>query len=351
MELLFKTSNHAGRSAVVGDSNFREHYAAINANTDWETLLPSIRQATTKYLIPNISQVMYDAIAGDYQTNEETLTDAQRAFLTQCQDVVAFYTILSTSPELLVSISNMGLVDKGSGSSPVSPIPQWRYKSFRYELSKKADQALDALLVLLEKNVHLDMAYFTPWVEQPEYVDTRSNFFTTAKDFSSYVNINNSRRMLGAILSDIMRMEERVEGVICIDQFNRLIEAVRDGDATDSETLLLQKIKRYVSAAAMAEAAPLLNFTVDNQGLLLSSYSDGVDQHGNAAAIVRGAELAGAFVLQLQKNASIYWSDLVNYIVSSVDDFPLIKASECYEAIIGKITLPVCTGPGGGWIG
>lgn len=350
MEILFKTSNTGGKPPLVANSNFREHYSAINTNTDWETLVPSIRQATTKYLIPHISQVMYDSIADDYVNNEESLTDVQRHFIQQCQDVVAFYTILSISPEMLISISNMGLVDKGSGNAPVNPTPQWRYKTFRYELAKKADQALDALLQLLEKNVHAEISYFMPWTEQPEYVDTRSNFFTNARDFTRFVNINGSRRMLAALLSDIVRMEERVEGIICIEQFNRLREAVTDGDADDAEKLLLQKIKRYVSAAAFAEASPLLTFTVDNQGLLLSSYTDGVDQHGNAAAVARGAELTGAFILQLKNNATVYWSDLVSFIVSSIDDYTLIKESDCYEAMSGRVNMPTCTGPGGGFI-
>lgn len=351
MEILFKTSNHAGKDATVSNSNFREHYAAVNANTDWKTLVPAIRQATEAYLIPHISQVLYDSIVDDYQNAEGSLTDVQRRFIQKCQDVVAFYAILSVSPELLISISNMGLVDKGSSNSPVTPIPQWRYKSFRYELSKKADQALDALLELLEKNVHQSMAYFMPWVEQPEYVDTRSYFFSNAKDFSRFVNINGSRRMFSALKADIERMEERVEKIICLDQFNRLREAVRDGDATDDEQLLLQKIRRYVAAAAVADAASLLNFTVDNQGLLLSSYTDGLDAHGNAASAFRGAELTGAFILQLQKNSGVYWSDLVNFVMSHIDTYPLIKDSDCYEAITDAVNIPTCNGPGGAWLG
>src|SRR5687768_17537888 len=105
MKLLFKVSNTGGNPAKVVHSNFREHYSGINVNTAWATLEPTIRKVTTEHLIPVVTREIYDVIADKYDA-DEALTDQETDFLALCQDVIAYFTMLSVAPELNVGVSD-----------------------------------------------------------------------------------------------------------------------------------------------------------------------------------------------------------------------------------------------------
>lgn len=332
MKLLFKTSNTGGSTPTIGASNFKEHYAAINSNTAWKTIQPSIRRATETYLIPYISSELYEDISDKYDASEE-LDDEQTVFLTACQDVVAFYTILLLSPELNVSIGDMGVVEKGSNQQPVLPVAQWRYKEFKYDLTKKADAALDYVLELLESYVHDEVEYFNLWKNSTAYGQVRTSFFNSAAAFSKYVNINNSRRLFNSLGIDIKRAEEKIDGVIGEYQFNELVEMVNAGiDLEAPLDMLLEKIRRFVAAQSVISSTPRLFVTLDARGLTLSSYTDGYDAGNHLSSAFRGAEAVEGYLQQLKADAGAYYQDLVNFIYANIDDLPLISDSDEYQA-------------------
>ena len=328
------------------DSNFKQHYSAINDNLQWSTLLPSIRRATTDYLIAHIGQEMYDAIATAYH-GEDALTAEQAEFLERCQDTVAYFTMLYVAPELNVSASEMGMVEKGSSSTPTMPVAQWRYKEFKYDLTKKADKLLDGVIRLLEKYVHAGVEFFDTWRESVTYQDTRTSFFQSAGEFDRYVRISGSRRLFTQISQDIIRIEEEIDKIICEDQFNALVEAIRDGDATDDEKALIEHIRRYVAPKAMSSAASILSLNVDTHGLSLSSYTDGMESLSHHSSVVRGAETVGAYTLKLRTDADYQMQVLMNFIHSKIDTYTLIQDSDCYARYNTARRGLISTGPGG----
>ena len=346
MEILFKVTNTGGNAATVGHSNFKQHYSAINDNLSWDTLKPSIRKATIEHLIPHISQEIYDALV-DYYHNGDTQNTEEEEFLEACQDAVAYYTMIYAAPELNVSASDMGMVEKGSTSAPVLPVAQWRYKEFKYDLCKKADKMLDRVIALLEKYTHSEVEFFEGWVDTTAYVETRTNFFQSATEFSKYVKINNSRRLFQQIMQDILRVEEEIDKIICETQFNALVTAIKEGDLDESETALVEQIRRYIAPKALAMAAPLMYLTLDSNGLYLSSYTDGYDSHNHLSQASRGAEAVGNFVLKLKTDAEFQHHVLMNFIHSHIDDYPDIEDSDCYAMYTQSRVGPVDVGPGG----
>lgn len=346
MDLLFKLSNTGGLEPVVSYSNFKEHYSAVNDNLAWKSLEPSIRRATTDYLIPHISNEVYTAIAEVYVAGGE-LSEEQMEFLVACQDTVATYTMVLALPELNVTVGEMGVVDKGSTSAPTAPAPQWRYKELKYDLCKKADKMLDRCIALLEKYTHDGVEFFEGWKDTKAYKEVRTSFFHSAAEFDRYVRINSSRRLFSQIQQDIILVEEEIDKIICEDQFNALVEAIKDGDATDEENALIEQIRRYVASKAMAKAAAGLFLTIDTTGLYLSSYTDGVDSHNHFSAVARGAEAVGNFILKLQTDASYFQQVMMNFIHTHIDDYPDIEESDCYARYLHSKVGPIDVGPGG----
>jgi len=346
MKLLFKVSNTGGIEATVANSNLKEHYSGINDNVAWKTLLPNLRRATTEYLIPHISEEIYTAIAELYDSGDE-LSAEQEEFLMACQDALAFYTMVLALPELNITVSEMGLVEKGSTSAPTTAAPQWRFKELKYDLCKKADKMLDKCIALLEKYTHDEVEFFAGWVDTKAYTDTRTTFFQSAAEFDKYVKINCSRRLFAQIMQDIIRWEEEIDKIICEDQFNALADAIKNGDADDNEKQLIEHIRRYIAPKAMASAAPLLFLTLDTNGLYLSSYTDGVDSHNHFSAVARGAEAVGNYILKLQTDASYQHNVMMNFIHNHISDYSLIEDSDCYARYTHSRVGPIDVGPGG----
>lgn len=346
MKILFKTSNSGGIPPTVNNTDFQDYYGGINAQTSWKSLLPAIKTATKEHLIPAIGQELYDDIADLYHTSEEDVKDEKKEFLQSCKEVVALFAMLHLGPELNISFSNMGAVEKGSSQGPVMPVAQWRYKEFKYEHAKRADRSLDRLISLLEGYVKEDITFFNVWKDSVAYLDVRTSFFESAVQFDQYVKINKSRRMFAAIKPGILWAEEDVLKLICQDQYDALKDAVQDGDATNAEDALLDKIRRYVSARAIEKEISSLSVTIDAHGVSMSSYSDGVESKSHPGVIARGAEMVGAFVRKMQQNAEDYFRELVLFIHKNIDEYPLIKNSDCYTEYKPSSTGPLCTGDG-----
>lgn len=348
MKLLFKLSNTGGKPATVGNSNFKEHFAAINSNTAWSSIEPSIRRATEKYLIPHVSKELYEDLATVY-ADGDPLSTSQEEFLTACQDVVAYYTILDSFAELNISIGDMGIVEKGSNQQPVSPVAQWRYRESKYEICKKADELLDYVIRLLEGYIHENIAYFALWSESSAYGQTRTCFFSDAKDFSRYVNINASRRMLNELTVYIFKAEEQIDKVIGEDQFNALASDIMQGETlTAPFDSLVEKIKRFVASKAVTMGAPKLLLRIEGGGISLSSYTDGIDSTNHYSQATRGAEAVEGYIQGLKSEADTYFQDMMNFIYEKIDDMPLIKNSAGYgDYSTASSSTVYSNGPGG----
>lgn len=350
MKILFKVSNYGADEPLVNHSNFAEHYASVNGNTAWKTLLPTLKRTTREVLIPRISRELYNDLADKYDTGA-VLTDEQTDILECCQDVVAYWSMLSLPSELLITISNMGVVEKGSNNSPVNPVAQWRYKEFKYQLTIKADKALDQLISRLDQMVENEVAYFDLYKDSDAYAQNKTSFFDSAEEFDVYVKIGKSRRLFDAIYQDILRCEEDVDKIICEDQFSALVTMLRAGDDPDPIfKTLIEKIRRYVSSKALSYAAARLYLQLDTHGLSLSSYTDGFSTLNHHSYAFKGAEAVSAYVNRLEKDADIYFKDLSNFINDNIESLPLIKDSDCYVSYTTGGNYPIYVGPGGVFI-
>ncbi len=225
--------------------------------------------------------------------------------------------------------------------------PQWRYKEFKFELTKKADKSLDVLLARLQKYVLEAVTYFDIYKNSSAYTTNKTTFFYSADQFTTYVQISSSRRLFDSLGKYILMAEEDVDHIICMDQFNTLAENIENDDLSAIEKELVEKIRRYVSSKAVSSCAATLFLTLDNRGLSLSSYTDGFITFNHHSALLKGAEAVDAYILQLRSDADLYLKNLEAFIYENIDDFPEIKASACYKTSTRRMQGPIHTGHGG----
>lgn len=357
MKLLFKPSNVGPSDPRVSHTDFREFFAGINANTSWVTLLPTIKQVTRQILTPRMGKELYDDLATKY--NDGTALDAaQTELLEICKNVIAQWTMVLLPSELLISVSDMGVVEKGSSQVPVTPVAQWRYKEYKFQRTLSADFALDELIAFLDLQVHGVVEYFDLYKTSEAYTINKTSFFSSAKEFDGFVKIGSSRRLFDSLAPFITRAEEDVDSIICESQFNQLVSLIREEEDleideesafTDTLKLLLYKIRRYVASKSISLGHGDLFLTLDTHGLHLSSYTDGFDTFNHHSSTFKGAESVSQYVRRKSADADIFFKDLVIFIHDNIEDLPLIKDSACYESYTTGGKLPIDSGYGAVW--
>lgn len=312
----------------------------------WDTIEPTIRKATEKYLIPEIGLEIYTSIAEEYNSASPTYGAGEEEFLTLCKDVLAYHTILYAGPELNIGITDLGMVEKAGGaSSGVYPTTQWRYHEFRRDITKKADQLLDRLAAFLDDQIAAETndTFFDLYKNSGAYTDTKTAFFRSADDFSKYVDIGKSRRLFTALRPYILKAEADVKTLICSDQFDTLSAKLKSDDLADVNLALYEKIAPWVACKSLSASVPGLILDVDSEGIRLSSFTDGMKTAKNAG----GTNEIGAYLYELEKQAVNLWRDLAIFIHANIDDYPDIAASDCYSEYKEDSQPVIDTGQGG----
>ncbi|HZV71623.1 MAG TPA: DUF6712 family protein [Saprospiraceae bacterium] len=357
MDLVFKKlkTQPNAKDYTIGDTNFREHYAAINANTAWDTIEPTIRKATQKYVIPVIGEAMYNAIASPYLEGITIVVEpAQFAkILEKLQDTVAYFTIMHFGPEINLLISDTGANERGSADGSVRPTSQWRYKDFKWDICKKADELLDELVNMLDTFVLEGVVTVNPWKNDPLYEVQKTWFFNSAKTFGDHQHISLSRKVFNMMYRDIITTEDAVKKIIGSAQFTALVTLVnteKPEDMSPAFQELLRLIRNFVSAKAMGLSIPRLSVIIDALGIKFSNFNDGMESFSNSETTMPGAGVIGSFAFKCMVDSERDHNTLIEFIYDNIDDYPLIAASQPYAAAAEDVGTIICPGDGGVWL-
>lgn len=333
----------AGATDLVKDYDIKEFYPDINQNTPWANLKPYLRHAIQLYVLPYVGQTLYNDICTKIQA-ETALTDEQELFAEKLKDVCAHYAIMHMLPKKKTIIASMGAVGnvgvEGTTSSNI-----WEYKTTLWSLVQDADRLMDNLLAYLQKMVDESVAYFvTNWKEEPAFTEISSGFFRQTKDFQKYHPINNSLRQFKALVPMMTEVSERIIlPILCQDQYDRLLEAISDGDATAAETKLLDKVRKVVAKFTIYEAAIGLPILSEREGFRVISNTDAIDRLAfDSEALKIGINGLREHSEKAGKTAT---ADLVKFLWDNEDDYPLWSESTCNKSTNPDTEL-WCDGPG-----
>src|SRR4051812_13190009 len=173
-------------------------FTDVHKQTDWQTLKLYVQQAEVSYIIPTISQAMFDK----YNTLINDPGNADKSFdaiFTDSTDLAAFngiaralanYAMLEAFPFLNTPVGDIGVTQQSSKEGTATPAAQWRYESRRAAHLENGDRFTDQLLAYLESNAD----FFTDWKSSPAYTITKDLFISNSYLLSTYIGTNNSRR-------------------------------------------------------------------------------------------------------------------------------------------------------------
>lgn len=322
----------------VGESNFKDHYPAINTSMAWATLKPFVRQAQNKYLLPYLCEDLLEDIATQFNDGDN-LTPAVAEFLTLLQDATAYYTISHALPTLNGLISDMGVTQSSATEGTSAPVEMWRYKNLRWEVTNTADDMLDQLLEYLDRMILERVTYFDIWKDSPCYQSVASCFFRSPAHFEGCHFGTEKRRTFTTLLPYIRKAEGKMMSILCLDLFEELKAQVAEPDTlTVNNATLLSYVRPLVVEIALLDAIPKLRLNIEADGIKIVSNTDGMnmkrDAYDSAVAMLQQ---------KVEENVKAYTQDLWKYLYDNADNFPLWKNSTCHKddscKIGGKIKI------------
>lgn len=316
--MLFKTT-----------ADLKLHVAAINKNTTWESLKPSVDMAERKYIIPLISQAQYDALNAAYNAAPQTLTAAQTALLAYVQRSLAHYTFYEALPSLAIMMSDMGVTEQTSSEGTAAPARQWVTKGLMEKAIADADLYADALLSFLEIN-HTN---YLLWKASSSFTITKELFIANVAEFEAHVPVGGSKRVWLAMRSFVKLCE--VEYILpaisqsLYDDLKAKILLTPGTALSASYQTLLSKIQRSLAWLALYKALPFqaVSFT-PGVGITMTSTADGhttrqaADRLRFETAMTAATGTAMSFLRELKKYLDDHAADYPLYTFNDFENDP-----------------------------
>ncbi len=346
MDLVFKiTTDPTPVVPIIGDTNLQEHYSGVNTSMAWADILPAIRQATEKFVLPFLGTELYDDLSAKFIAGT-VLTAQQAKTLELLQDAVAYYAIYHVLPEKNAVVASMGIVQNTpeGGSQPVN---QWGWKAKRWSALENGDTFLDKLLAYMEQQVAASVAYFDLWKGSSAYKIKTSDFFRHTEDLDDYLNIQGSRRSFISLVRFMKQVEaETIAPILCTDLYDALLVS-----PVSAENLrLLPYIKRAVAYLGAVEAIPHHRIVIDGDGFRVVSQSDGFDDRRNMTNNVHEGAIQ-ALMLRCDQQGRRAIAQLKKVLEDNIDDYPDYATSTCREIPSTKAHSIVQSADGIGVVG
>ncbi len=166
------------------------------------------------------------------------------------------------------------------------------------------------------------------WAQSSSYTVFKECFIHTAKEFSRYFNINESRRTFLALKAAMRNVEHfYIRTTICTEFFDELKAEVLAGSISAENQKVLDKIKPAVANLSMAKALNELSFEISELGITLSAISDREDRNAKHPAPDSRLSLLSR---ELQQYGNAYLGELIQFLADNIDDYPTYENSDCY---------------------
>lgn len=327
MKQIFKSI--IGTPKKVSDTNFEEHYPSVNTNMEWKQLAPYIKQATKTYIIPYIGIEMYNDLADVYEAG--TGNDNQLEAIDLLQDAVAYYAIYHSMPKLNTVIAERGIQEQNDSKGTSRSVAMWRFKNTRWDVLMDADKYLDQLLSFMEKMIADEVVFFDPFKNSEVYKKGKSDFFAGTSDLNLFLKINNSRKTFLALVPYLQKVEKlHLKSILCEDQY----QAIQSPDGPQEEHLYYL-CRNYVAWKSLQMSIPELRVYLDGDGIQFVMTTDGMN-------VTKEAYESGvaAYQQNAKNNARKAAADIMYFLQTHVDDFPLWAESDCRpkEKTVGTFT-------------
>lgn len=249
---------------LLKDIDELKGHVAVTVGVEVESLQPFLRETSTavKLIKEVLSEELYNSLLELYDNDD--MVEKHENLLPYVASPLYNLAIYDW-----MSFSTVQMSDAGITTNRDKTAFQWQHREVKEKLLAKAYDDLDALLTYLDANAATD---FPDWEASTAYSTSKAYFINSAKVYSEYVNIRNSRRTFVA-LTPTMKHVERVvvQDLITSDVFTELKASILEDDLTDDQQTLLEYIQPVVAHFTMAAAIEDLDMDITADGALTHS--------------------------------------------------------------------------------
>lgn len=298
-----------------------KQYISVNATSIFDSIAPYIRMAEMKYLVPAIGKDEYDDLNTAYN-GTDPLTDAQEALLPYAQRMVAYLAYSLYLPMGQVQVGESGIQIVSSENKKTAW--QWQVDQLDESLRELGFNAVEEMLAFMEANKE----DYPLWTASTAFTENNELFVSSAIEFTSYYNINNSRRLYNAMRFIIKKVETfKIKPLLGAAYFAALKASIIAGAVSDDDQLVLDFIKNIVCYLTLADLPSLLSVKVGEDSIVSLETSKTLTTKLKITAT--DTRLA---VLQqtCQEDGNTFLEDLKQFLFTNKDNYPLYVSGGAY---------------------
>jgi hypothetical protein len=209
---------------LITTEQAKEHLK-INATMNDSSFEPFIPDAEEKYIKPFLGDDLFEMLQTWQETEDDVTSPELAALYPYVVAALSRFTMLLAIPHLNISIGE-------SGFGVIST-------------ETLAWGNIETMLRFLEEN----QENYAEWVSSDAYTMEMRNLINSTSLFNSFVDIDRSRLTFHGLRKAMDNVEEiDVKNLISEEQFDNLLEKVKNGDELeDEETTLLYHLRAFVA--------------------------------------------------------------------------------------------------------
>jgi hypothetical protein len=227
---------------LITTEQAKEHLK-INATMNDSSFEPFIPDAEEKYIKPFLGDDLFEMLQTWQETEDDVTSPELAALYPYVVAALSRFTMLLASPHL-----NLNIGDQGFGvtsTANVAPASKERVADFKASLETLAWGNIEKMLRFLEEN----QTDYPEWIASEAYTMATRNLINSAYEFNKYVDIDRSRLTFHSLRKAMDNIEEiDVKNLISAEQFDDLLEKLRDGDELEAEeSVLLAHLRAFIA--------------------------------------------------------------------------------------------------------
>lgn len=321
-----------------------QQHIRIITNGDFNNVRPSLKRAS-RYIIRVVGKEVWEASEShynsddyqnvhnsDYEQEDEGLQLLDQ-LVDRIQDALVHYAYWLWSPQANVILSDTGYQE--ATTENLKPAPAWKIEKAEQSLLDTAHEFLDDLIEFLDEHIE----EFEFWSGSEHQAETKALFLNSAREFSKYYNINDSRRLYTEIRRFIIEAEKSyITSIITKEKMEILKEKQKDGDLENDDNALIEEIRPALAYLAMHHAISLLPIEIF-PGSVSERVSDQASKQKRTGARV---ELMNTLGAKLQTIANDNLQRLRDYVANleTPEDEPQISTASPEPIVTRKSFSP-----------
>lgn len=282
-----------------GTKDLKEQIGFLYADVEYDNLKIYLDLAK-RDVLKIIGKPIYDLALAFYKSpifdqNDETDQPDMFHLVKRIQMPIALLAYRKYAPGADLAHSDNGR--QITVTDQVKPAFEWMIARDNANITALAYEAIDFLLEFLEEQlvpvVGPDFAGITPpaavstlglaWAATPEFLNTKSLFINSAREFDKYFPINQSRQFYMTVVPFIREAEIRHLRPILLKAFyETIIERIKDGDSTAADLEIINLSRPSLAMLTMSVALTRLSMEVLPDGIF-QNFTAGITKQSNTA--------------------------------------------------------------------